>query len=56
MGVWMIFISLFNAEVFLDVTVTRPHNKTLLKIYIFQAFVLSWKPVQLTLSFLKDML
>jgi len=28
MGVWVIFISLFNAEVFLDVTVMLPHNET----------------------------
>jgi hypothetical protein len=34
MGVWMIFISLFNAEVFLNVTVTLPHNKMKLRICI----------------------
>jgi hypothetical protein len=31
----VILISLFNAEVFLDVTVMLPHNKIKLRIYIF---------------------
>jgi len=37
MGVWMILISLFNAEVFVDATMTLPHNKIKLRIYIFSS-------------------
>lgn len=33
--VWMIFISLFNTEIFLGVTMMLPHNKIKLRNFIF---------------------
>jgi hypothetical protein len=41
MGVWMIFIFLFNAEVLLDLIVMFPYNKIKLEIIFFHVFVLS---------------